>query len=94
VACYTLILNDHADGLGLFFTLAASVNSHEGSAKGISNLQIFACDGGKGSWGARDPLPPPNPLFVIHVLCLLSDQTITGGKNDLNSGEKPRFGTV
>ena len=33
---------------------------------------------GGGSWGARDPPPPPR--FVSHVL---SEQPTTGGKNDI-----------
>ena len=44
MACHTLILNNQAESFNLFFALAASVISRVGSAKGISNKQIFAFD--------------------------------------------------
>ena len=40
----TLILNNQSDGVNLFFALAASVISHVGSSKGISDKQVFAFD--------------------------------------------------
>ena len=44
MACHTLIFNNQADGFNLFVALAASVISRVGSAKGISNKQVFALE--------------------------------------------------
>ena len=42
MACHPLILNNQSDGFNLVFALAVSAISRMGSAKSISNKQVFA----------------------------------------------------